>query len=395
MSRRAATWLAWTLFGVYSALLIVTLWLVWRGASREPDYWSGLLLIGYATVGALVAARRPGNAVGWLLLAVALAMALGTFCEVYGLTPTYPGRLAAAWFAGWAWYLWLCLAGVFLALVFPTGRLLSRRWRPAAWLGAVGLAGCIVGAAFKPGELAVSGPVDNPLGAPGTAGDMFGIVENVGFACVALSLVLAGLSIVLRFRWARGTERQQLKWFSVAGLVMVAGIVVSTMSLPFERGWGEVLGSVGWSMFLLAFIVGIPVATGIAILQHRLYDIDVVINRTLVYGSLTAILAATYLASVLVLRLVLGPVIGESDLAVAGSTLAVAALVRPLRSRIQTTVDRRFYRARYDASRTLEAFTRRLRDQIDLEALGTDLRTVVRDTVQPAHVSLWLRGVSR
>jgi hypothetical protein len=190
-------------------------------------------------------------------------------------------------------------------------------------------------------------------------------------------------------------ERQQLKWFALVGLIMLGGLSLGFLALPLSARWEDIFGSIGWSMFLFGFIAGIPVATGIAILRHRLYDIDVVINRALVYGSLTAILAATYLGAVLVLRLVLGPFTGESDLAVAASTLAVAALVRPLRSRIQATVDRRFYRARYDATRTLEAFTSRLRDQIDLDALGTDLRTVVHDTMQPAHVSLWLRGGER
>jgi hypothetical protein len=175
---------------------------------------------------------------------------------------------------------------------------------------------------------------------------------------------------------------------------MLGGLALAAVSDPFEGGWAEVTGAVGWLTFLFGFMVGIPVSTGIAILRHRLYDIDVVINRTLVYGSLTATLAATYLGSVLVLRLVLDPVTGHSDLAVAGSTLAVAALVGPLRSRIQATVDRRFYRSRYDAARTLDAFTGRLRHSVDLDALDNDLRAVVNETVQPQHLSLWLAARS-
>jgi hypothetical protein len=190
-------------------------------------------------------------------------------------------------------------------------------------------------------------------------------------------------------------ERQQLKWFALVGLIMLSGLTVSAVAEPLPDRLAEVFGSIGWSTFLFGFIAGIPAAIGIAILSHRLYDIGVVINRTLVYGALTLTLAVFYLASVLVLRLVLSPLTGDSDLAVAASTLAVAALFRPLRSRIQAAVDRRFYRARYDAGRTLESFSGRLRDEIDLETLGSDLRQVVRDTVHPAHVSLWLRGDGR
>jgi len=251
---------------------------------------------------------------------------------------------------------------------------------------------CIVSAAFNPGNLAVTANIQNPLGVSGAAADIHTATEIFGNILLAAAFVLAAVSVVGRFRRARGVERQQLKWFALACLVMLGGLALSAVSSPFEDGWGEVASSVGWITFLLGFIVGIPVATGIAILRHRLYDIDVVINRTLVYGSLTAILVATYLALVLVLRLVLNPVTGHSDLAVAGSTLAVAALVRPLRSHIQATVDRRFYRSRYDAARTLDAFSDRLRHSVDLDALDMDLRDVVNRTMQPKHLSLWLRG---
>jgi hypothetical protein len=316
--------------------------------------------------------------------------------DTYSYSPSLPGYAYVAWFAGWTWYVWLMLGAAVLPLVFPNGRLLSPRWRPALWLAATALAANVVGAAFAPGRLGVEVAVQNPLGADGTAADVITAVARLADVLLVVAFGLAALSLVLRFRRARGVERQQLKWFAFAGLVTLGGLSLALVSVWFPGdGWRDVLGAVGWFSFLLASIIGIPVATGIAILRHRLYDIDVVINRTLVYGALTVTLLAMYLGSVLVLRLVLSPVTGESDLAVAGSTLTVAALVRPLRSRIQAIVDRRFYRARYDAEQTLEAFTGRLRHQIDLETLGSDLRTVVHDTVQPAHVSLWLRGGGR
>jgi hypothetical protein len=394
MTRRTATWLAWSLFGAWVALQMATLALVAHGVSTGDDFF-GLAMVGFAAVGALVAAHRPGNAVGWLLLAIALSLATQVLGEAYVVAPTYPGRLVVAWFTSWMWFVWLVLVGIFVPLLFPTGRLLSHRWRPVAWLAAAGLTSCVIGAAFEPGPLALTTEITNPLAAKGTAAEVVKGFTTLGLTLVTAAFILGAVSLAVRFRRAQGVERQQLKWFALVGLIMLGGLSLGFLALPLSARWEDVFGSIGWSMFLFGFIVGIPVATGIAILRHRLYDIDVVINRALVYGSLTAILAATYLGTVLVLRVVLDPITGESDLAVAGSTLAVAALVRPLRSRIQATVDRRFYRSRYDAGRTLEAFTGRLRDQIDLEALGTDLRTVVHDTVHPAHVSLWLRRTAR
>ena len=395
MTARAAGWLAWSLWAVFAALLTLSLWLVWHGPA-PADQSFGLLTLGFATVGALIASRRPDNAVGWLLLVMALAFDMQLLGDTYSYSPSLPGYAYVAWFAGWTWYVWLILGAAVLPLVFPDGRLLSQRWRPALWLAATALAANVVGAAFAPGRLGVEVAVQNPLGADGTAADVITAVARLADVLLVVAFGLAALSLVLRFRRARGVERQQLKWFAFAGLVTLGGLSLALVSVWFPGdGWRDVLGAVGWFSFLLASIIGIPVATGIAILRHRLYDIDVVINRTLVYGALTVTLLAMYLGSVLVLRLVLSPVTGESDLAVAGSTLTVAALVRPLRSRIQAIVDRRFYRARYDAEQTLEAFTGRLRHQIDLETLGSDLRTVVHDTVQPAHVSLWLRGGGR
>jgi hypothetical protein len=394
MSRRAASVLAWSLLAVYVALVTGTLWLVWRGVSTN-DAIFGLLVVGFAAVGGLVATHRPANAVGWLLLGIALTFAAQIFGEAYVASPSNPGRAAVGWFTGWLWFVWLVLAGIFVPLLFPDGRLLSRRWRAAAWLGAAGLVMSIVGAAFKPGNLALNTGIPNPWAAHGTTAEVVGAVETLGGVLLTAAFLLTAVSLAARFRRARGVERQQLKWFAFVGLLMLSGLGLAAVAEQFTGTWAELLGAVGWSTFLFGLVVGIPAATGISILRHHLYDIDVVINRTLVYGSLTAILAATYLGSVLVLRLVLDPITGHSDLAVAGSTLAVAALVRPLRSRIQVTVDRRFYRNRYDAARTVAAFSGRLRQELDLETVGTDLSRVVNETVHPVHVSLWLRGARR
>jgi hypothetical protein len=397
MSPRATARLAWSLLAVFVALQVLTLALIWGGPATG-DQAFGVLMAGYATVGALVAARRPGNAVGWLLLATAVSFAVQSLGEAYAWSPSYPGYLFFAWLAAWVWCVPVMLAGICLPLVFPDGRLLSRRWRPVMWLGVAALATSIAGQVVKPGDMGLEAPgaPANPLGAPAGAAEVIDGLLGAAYALGASAALLAVASLVLRFRRARGAERQQLKWFVLIGLMALGAVAVGVTGELLPAGaWHDGLDTATYVVLLITFVLGVPVATGIAILRHRLYDIDLVINRTLVYGSLTAVLVATYLGSVLTLRLVLDPVTGHSDLAVAGSTLAVAALVRPLRTRIQTTVDRRFYRARYDAGRTLEAFSGRLRDEIDLETLGADLSRVVRDTVHPAHVSVWLRGADR
>jgi hypothetical protein len=383
-------WFAWGMFGAYAALVGGTIWLAARGG--EVDEGLSGLLVGYAVVGALIASRHRRNLVGWLLLAIALTFGLQSLGEAYVMGDPNPGREWVGWVGGWVWYVWIALTCVFLPLLFPDGRLLSRRWRPVAWLGAVALALTIVSTALKPGDLDLSAPVDNPLGVHGVAEDLAAAAGVLGNGLVAVAFLLAGASLLVRFRRARGTERLQLKWFVLVALLAIVALTMAMAEVLFPGGWRRPIGTVGWFTFLGLVVIGIPAATGIAILRHRLYDIDVVINRTLVYAGLTATLAGAYLGTVLLLQLVLSPVTRDSGLAIAASTLAVAALFRPARARIQAAVDRRFYRSRYDAALTLQAFSGRLREQVDLEALGSDLRAVIDETMQPAHSSLWLRS---
>ena len=391
MSRRTAGWLAWSLWAAFVVTQTIVVWQVWAGPAAADEAF-GLVVIGFATVGALLASRRPDNAVGWLLLATAVAFSLQALGEVYVQRRDNFAFLQVAWVAGWAWYVWVVLTAVFLPLVFPDGRLLSRRWRVVGWLGAAALGASIIGTGFRPGRLDLEADVTNPLGVHGAAGDFVAVVGTVGNVLAGVAAVLSAASLVVRFRRARGVARQQIKWFAFVGLLVVFGLALAIGQVLLPGSWRDPVGAVGWFTFLFACLIGLPAAVGIAVFKHRLYDIDLVIKRTLVYGSLTALLLVTYLVLVLVFRLVLSPVTGDSDLAVAGSTLAVAALFRPLRSRIQAVVNRRFYRERYDAARTLEGFAGRLRDELDLETLGVDLRAVVRETMAPAHVSLWLRG---
>jgi hypothetical protein len=380
---------AWGLLGLYVALAVAAVGLVVL-ADADADALGALGFAGFAVAGALIALRRPENAVGWLLLGTAVCFAAGEMAEAYAGDAGRPARVWVAWLSGFATNAWFSLALIFLPLLFPHGHLPSPRWRPALWLGIAQLVLGAIGSAFTPGELELrqSSGVDNPLGVGG------GLPEAAATASVfmgALAVVLAAASVVVRLHRARGAERQQLKWFAYVGVLAAACLSVAVIGSMFTDDSSDgfyVVAVGGWLSGLALVGFGLPAATGIAILRHRLYDIDVVIRRTLVYGALTATLGATYLALVLLIGLALG----TSNLAIAVSTLTVAALFRPALRRIQGAVDRRFYRRRYDAAVTLEAFGARLRDELDLEALGADLRGIVTETMQPAHVSLWLRS---
>ena len=368
------------------------------GRALPEDLFGGIsgaawlmLALAYATVGALIVSRLPGHGIGWLFTGLGLLLALNGLSYSYASWGLYaqggevPGLTAAV--LGWG-QANAPLMGLSL-LLFPDGRLPSRRWRPVAAMSAVAILG-FVATVLRPGPFDVPfDRVSNALGVPG----MREAINALNGACWMLTWVALGLGVralALRLRGARGDERQQLKW------VLTVSTVVGAVTVVLMGSWFIWPENVQWRMAVLggAFIA-FPLATGVAILRHRLYDIDVVINRALVYGTLTATLAGAYLGGVLVLQLVLRPLTEESSLAIAASTLAVAALFRPARSRIQAVVDRRFYRRKYDAARTHEAFSARLREEVDLDSLAAQLREVVGETMQPAHVSLWLRPPER
>ncbi|TCO17290.1 hypothetical protein EV652_118118 [Kribbella steppae] len=390
MSARAAALLAWALGGVAVGLTAIAIGLT--AAAGTLGLGSGdlivVVLLVFCTVGILIARRHPRNPIGWIFCASAVANGLGSLTRGYAdyrqAGSGSAGSLAeaAAAYATVSWIPVVLVPAAYLPLLFPDGRLLSRRWRPLAWCGVLGIAGLFATSATKPGPLEDFPTLANPYAVDSVVRT---IGEGVTMLTVLGVLVASSLSLILRFGRVGYVQRQQIKWLVWAGALAAATIAIGT------AGYELLTPAVANAAILLS-VLGLPVATGIGILRHRLYDIDVVINRTIVYGALTVTLAAGYLGSVLLLQLLLRPVTQGSGPAVAVSTLAVAALFRPVRSRIQAAVDRRFFRSRYDAARTLDAFGLRLREEVDLQTLATDLRNVVHDTIQPTHVTLWLRS---
>ena len=396
MSGRTAGWTAWGAWVLTVVAMTLTLFLTSLNeptSSFSNTTLLSLLIFAFSTVGALVASRRPENTIGWLFCSGALVWILGELALEYGVYTliTAPGALPAgawaAWFGGWARGVGWFLIVAFLLLLFPAGRLPSPRWRPLLW-GAVGYIGFFTLVVWLSPVSADTrlAFVRNPLGLQIEIMDF--LVELLYFT-IPLLVVVSGTAVIARFRGSRGDERQQLKWFAYAVGVMIV-VFVFWFSL-------ELTGLVPLSA--LAFIIpliGLPVAVGIAILKYRLYDIDVIVNRTLVYGTLTATLAAAYLGGVVLLQGTFRALTGqESQLAIVASTLLIAALFGPLRLRVQGFIDRSFYRRKYDAKKTLEVFSAKLRVKTDLQRLDTDLLEVVRETVQPAHASLWIRPVAR
>jgi len=387
---RRATW-------ALLAALMVSYGVTGGAADNEPVVTSvtfTAMTLVYLGVGGLVATRLPTNPVGWLLCGTGVLIGLTSVTYEYAAqtldlaTGSGPGTgVVAAWITSWSWVPALLGVPALLFLLFPDGRPVRRPWGRVVWVVAAGVGCVLVGASLAEGGLtnSPSPSTPNPIGVlPRDTADG---ITTAGFVLSLVALLLAAVSLVVRLRRARGVERQQLKW-----LMWSAGPLAIYLATGLVR-WAvdDSSGGLVAELLLATCLTTVPAAVGIAVLRYRLYDIDLVINRTLVYGALTASLAAAYLTSVLVLRVTLDPLTSGSDLAVAASTLAVAALFRPLRTRIQSLVDRRFYRARYDAVRTLDEFATHLRDELDLETLQRDLRTVVLDTVRPTHVSLWLR----
>ena len=360
-----------------------------------------VVFLAFPVVGALVAARQPHNTVGWILLGVGLAWSvpslLGIYAD-YGLS--HPGSLprpdVAVALNEPTWVPAVGLMGTFLILLFPDGHLPSPRWRKLAWLSAASMIVSFLVILFAPGNFGVESGhpgLKNPLGIEALRPFLNALLPAIALIPVCILGCAAGL--IVRFRRSRGHERLQLKWLAAAGGIVASAymFVMATAFSALLAGrepavWSADLGTVVISMFVL-----IPIAIGVAILRHKLYDIDLIINRALVYGSLTAGLTIAYLLTVTVLQSVLQPVTGQSELAVAGSTLAVAALFRPSRVRTQAFIDRRFYRTKYDAEHTLETFSAKLRDEIDLDALSRELISLVNDVMEPRQVSLWLREI--
>jgi hypothetical protein len=378
---RAPTRVAWALAGLTLALL-ATSWAVRLGGA-DASVLVVVLALTFSVVGALIASRHPGNAIGWIFLAVAVSTGLGGAAAAYaehwlgGGGGSRPLGETAAWYVSLSWIPFILVPCTFLLLLFPDGRLPSRRWRWVAWCAGVGIVGGFVTAGLQPGPLEDYPQLENPYGIESALLDP---LNGLAFLTILIGIAGSSASLVVRFRRSRGELRHQIKWLALAGAL--AGLIVP-IAVAGSELWGQAVTNIASMLGVLS----LPLAAGIAILRHRLYDIDVVINRTLVYGALTATLGGTYLALVVLT----GLAVGDSDVAIAGSTLAVAALFRPARARIQEGVDRRFYRRRYDAQRTLESFSARLRDQVDLAASSRDLSGVVRETLQPAHVTLWLR----
>jgi hypothetical protein len=392
MRYRLTATLAWSLWTLTVVLSVVSLLI----DTQQGDLIILLPLVAWtitsSTVGTIIATRRPENPIGWVLSAIGFLWASNSFFGLYAIRAlvTYPGSLpageAAAWVASWV----VTPAFGFIAylfFLFPDGRSLSPRWRLLLWINGIVIAAAIIVQALTPGPIEGMEGIRNPLGIEGYRDSLSFVGELLSIVSDLLVLVSVA-SVFVRLRHADRTTRQQIKWLAYAAALLGTVVIVSIV--------GDILfGGFGWWIFLvviLAFLC-LPLSLGVAVLRYRLYDIDIIINRTLVYGPLTATLLAVYFGGVATVQVVLRALTGqESQLAVVVSTLVIAALFNPLRRRVQNFIDRRFYRRKYDATRTLEEFSAKLREGTDLDTLSSELLLVVRETVQPEHASLWLRA---
>ncbi len=355
------------------------------GGFAEPEpgvgtaFFDAVLMSSFAAVGALVATRRPENPLGWVLLGVGNAWAVLLFSERLGWHLLVTGEDPAFWLwvANWAWLFAVFPMFILVPLLFPTGKAFSKA---ILYLAIADAAVLLFTIAFAAGPLENYPTIENPFG----VADWLIPIRDVTFPLLGLAALGSIGSLVLRFGRSTGIEREQIKWVWVAGTVLVITFAISAALEDTALAVAETIQYIGF--------ISLPVAIAVAVLRYRLYDIDVVVNRTIVYGSLTATLALVYLASVLLIQFVVAP---DSNFAIAASTLAVAGVFNPARQRIQALVDRRFYRRKYDAGQALAQFSARLRDEIELDSLVSELGEVLNETMQPAHVSLWLRPNSR
>lgn len=427
MSARVAKWLAWSLFALTVALGVGAIPLfvaVTTAASAVGTplptqtvapldvsalVWieTPLVLLAIWTLsalGAVIVSRYPVHAIGWIFCAVGFQLVAEEFAGYYAIYALFdargvlPGGLIAGWVQNWIWVVSISLLGAFVPLLFPTGRLLSRRWRPAWWLATGATLAVALSSAFAPEPLdnwLIGLGVPNPLGVAGLGDNLTIVLEVAPYSLLLASMLVAAASLIVRLGHARGKERKQIKWFAYFGVAfalffVLRGVVRDLLGNPIP-------------LLVLALDVGyysagicLPVVTGLAILRHRLFDIDVIIRRTLVYGTLTVLLAGLYLGLVIGVGGLVRAAFGLSEqepLTIVASTLAVVALAQPLRRGIQTTIDRRFYRRKYDSARTLAAFGATLRVETDLVALSERLVMAVQETMQPEHISLWLRSL--
>ena len=408
-ARRRLAWAVFAVTCVMWAVAIVTAWLTRdlqnseslgsSGADLVVGIATAVVLLAFPVAGVVIATRQPANPIGWILLAIGAgwgALAGATGYADYGIR-LHPGSLPAADIAAVltvsVWAPPVGLTGTFLLLLFPDGRLPGARWRWIAYVGAAATAACTAASLLDPDVLKDSpyASTQNPIGVDALGG----VIAVLDYAVVvlALTMVASAASLVVRFRRAGMVEREQVKWLAAAAGVSAWIYLVDLCISAVAGGTGP---EPVWRVLLDdAFVLSvglIPVAIGVAVLRYHLYEIDVIIRRTLVYAALVSVLALLYLAGVFGIQAVVRSLSGQSGtLAVTVSTLLVAAAFQPLRGRIQRAVDHRFYRGRYDAARTLESFSGRLREQVEIEMVSGEVLDVVRQTLQPAHVSLWLR----
>jgi hypothetical protein len=402
VSHRAAAYLAWSLWALCVTLaalaVALDLYTLPVPARHGPNFEviAGVPLLVYPTVGAFLALHRPKNAVGWILCGIGLMIEVHAFAGAYAdyalfaHPGTLPGGIIMLWLTEWLVAPTATLGAVLLVLLFPTGRPPSRAWWTVAWI-AVGGAGLFaLWWATQSPNFYLYRSLDNPFWMGGPVGNALDALGRLGATTLLIMCVASVIGVFIRLGGAHGEERQQIKWFAYAASMLLTTILLIAPAAQ------EIGGPAAAFVFMMIGLMGVPVAVGVAILRYHLYDIDRIINRTLVYGSLTGMLALVYFGGVTATQAVFTVLTGQQEqlpqLVVVGSTLLIAALFNPLRHRIQSFIDRRFYRRNYDARKTLKAFSLKLKNETDLQALNNDLLGVVRETMQPAHVSLWLRS---